>query len=149
MMETKLDEEAIRALVCAYAERLDAGDFDAVADLFAQGTFRSAHTGAARIGAPAVRRMYDTVVVYEDGTPRTKHLLGNIVVECDPAGQTARARCTFTVLQAEPGGRLQPVLAGRYHDRFRRVDGRWRFAERTVHPDLLGDLTGHMGRAGR
>jgi hypothetical protein len=53
------------------------------------------------------------------------------------------------VLSAATPGTLGPVLAGRYHDRFQRVDGAWRFAERTVYPDLIGDLSGHMGRRGR
>jgi uncharacterized protein (TIGR02246 family) len=143
------DEEEIRALVCAYAEHLDAGDFDGVAALFADGVFRSARGGEPRVGRDAVRAMYDAVVVYDDGTPRTRHVLGNIEVDCDAIAGTATARCTFTVLQAVSTGTLQVVLAGRYHDSFARLDGVWRFAERTVFPDLLGDLNGHMGRGRR
>jgi ketosteroid isomerase-like protein len=140
------DEEAIRTLVCAYPERLDAGDFDGVAGLFEHGLFRNARGGEPRVGRDAVRRMYDHVVVYDDGTPRTRHVLGNIEVECDAAAGTASARCTFTVLQAVESGSIEAVLAGRYHDRFARVDGAWAFAERVVHADLLGDLRMHMGR---
>ena len=138
-------EEQIRALVVAYAERLDAGDLDGVAVLFEHGAFRSARGGEPRVGHTAVRRMYDPVILYDDGTPRTKHVLGNIQVDIDDVAATARARCTFTVLQAAPGLSLAPVLAGRYHDRFEHRDGAWRFVERIVHPDLLGDLSHHMG----
>jgi ketosteroid isomerase-like protein len=138
------DHEEIRALITAYAERLDAGDLDGVADLFEHATFRSARTGEARTGRDAVRAMYDPVMLYDDGTPRTKHVLGNVVVDVDPQRETATARCTFMVLQAVQVGRLSPVLSGRYLDAFERVDGRWRFAERVVHPDLLGDLSAHM-----
>ena len=35
------DLEAIARLIHLYAERLDAGDFEGVADLFARATFRS------------------------------------------------------------------------------------------------------------
>jgi hypothetical protein len=38
------------------------------------------------------------------------------------------------------------VLSGRYHDRFERVDGAWRWRERFVYPDLEGDLGRHMRR---
>jgi uncharacterized protein (TIGR02246 family) len=138
------DDEAVRALIGAYAERLDAGDLDGVASLFAHGEFRSARGGAPRVGAEAVRAMYDSVVLYADGTPRTRHVLGNLVVTVDRATATATARCTFTVFQHTDGGPLRAVLAGRYHDRFEQVDGRWRFTERVVHPDLLGDLRRHM-----
>ncbi|WP_218004149.1 hypothetical protein [Nocardia araoensis] len=34
--------------------------------------------------------------------------------------------------------------AGRYHDRFERVDGQWPFAERRVHIRLTGDLSRHL-----
>ena len=91
--------------------------------------------------------MYDPVVIYDDSTPRTKHLLGNIAVEVDPTRATASSSCTFTVLQAAPGKSLHAVLVGRYEDAFARVDGSWRFADRVVHPDLIGDLAGHMAIA--
>jgi uncharacterized protein (TIGR02246 family) len=139
------DDEAVRALIGAYAERLDAGDFDGVASLFSNGEFRSARGGAPRVGADAVRAMYEPVIRYDDGTPRTRHVLGNIVVTVDTASRSAAARCTFTVFQQPDGRTLSAVLAGRYKDRFVEVDGRWCFAERVVHPDLMGDLRMHMG----
>jgi ketosteroid isomerase-like protein len=139
-------DEAIRALICAYAERLDAGDLDGVASLFEHGVFRTARGGRVRTGAAEVRRMYDAVVLYDDGTPRTKHVLGNVVVDVDDGGDEAVASCVFTVLQAAPGAPLQPVLAGCYRDRFARdpETGTWTFTERVVHPDLPGDLSRHM-----
>ena len=142
------DEEAIRDLVVAYAERLDAGDLDGVAALFEHGQFRSTRRAEPLVGRDAVRLLYAPVIIYDDGTPRTKHVLGNIQVEVSRSGgaPTATARCTFTVLQAAPGRPLRAILGGRYHDRFELADGRWRFTERTVHPDLVGDLSEHMGR---
>jgi 3-phenylpropionate/cinnamic acid dioxygenase small subunit len=137
------DHEAIVALVGAYAERLDAGDLDGVAQLFERGTFRSGRDGAVRHGRDEVRRMYDPVLVYDDGTPRTKHVLGNIEVTVD--GHAASSRCVFTVFGCAPGQSLQAVLTGRYHDRFAHAGGAWRFEERLVHPDLVGDLSRHMG----
>ena len=91
--------------------------------------------------------MYDAVILYDDGTPRTKHVLGNVLVDIDDPGGTATTSCTFTVLQAIPGHALRAVLSGRYVDRFDRdsgAHGAWHFAERVVHPDLLGDLSHHM-----
>ena len=140
------DAEVVRALVVAYAERLDAGDLDAVAALFDDAAVRSPRRGAALVGRDAVRHLYDPVILYEDGTPRTKHVLSNLEVAVDATAGTATSRCVFTVLQARPGAGLAPVLAGRYEDRFARVDGRWRFVERVIVPDLIGDLSTHMGR---
>ena len=140
------DVEAVRALVVAYAERLDAGDLDGVAALFEDAVLRPARSGGALVGAAAARRLYDPVIRYEDGTPRTQHTLGNLEVRVDADENHAASRCAFTVWQARPGGGLGPVLTGRYEDRFARIGGRCRFTERVVTPELLGDLSDHMRR---
>jgi hypothetical protein len=137
-------EADVRALLDAYCERLDAGDFDGVADLFRHGVFRSPR-GTNLEGAAGVRSQYDAVILYEDGTPRTKHVLGTVIVEVDDSAGTAAARCAFTVFQAVDGP-PQPVLSGRYHDKFARIDGTWVWRERFVYPDLEGDLSRHMRR---
>jgi uncharacterized protein (TIGR02246 family) len=136
--------EAVRALVVAYAERLDAGDLDGVAALFEHAVVRAARTGTELGGRDAVRGMYDPVIRYDDGTPRTQHVLANIDVRVDEDGGTATSRCVFTVWQATPTAGLRPVLTGRYQDRFARTGTDWRFTERVIHADLLGDLSAHM-----
>jgi 3-phenylpropionate/cinnamic acid dioxygenase small subunit len=136
------DEHAITALIHAYAELLDAGDLDGVAALFAHATWRSAGRTEVFRGAEQVRRRYNGVILYE-GVPCTKHVISNVTVVCDGA-DVATARSYFTVLQARPGLPLQPIIAGRYHDEFERVDGEWRFSDRLIAPDLIGDLSCHM-----
>ena len=134
----------IAALVYRYAELLDAGDLDGVAALFEHATWGSGTRTERMQGTAQVRRMYDGVVLYDDGTPRTKHVITNLVIEHEKNATQATARSYFTVLQAVEGLTLQPIIAGRYHDRFEQVDGEWRFAERIIHPDLHGDLSHHM-----
>ncbi len=137
------DRAAVAALVHAYAERLDGGDLDGVADLFAAATWRSG-AGTVRRGRDEVRAVYDGVQLY-DGVPRTKHLITNLVVELGPGPNEAGARCTFTVLQGvTPGAPLCLVLAGRYQDRFTRGPGGWAFNDRLILPDLLGDGSRHF-----
>ena len=86
----------------------------------------------------------DTVILYEDGTPRTHHVTTNIAVEVDEMARTAAARSYVTVFQALPDLPLQPVAAGRYSDRFERRAGQWRFVERRVRIHLVGDLSRHL-----
>jgi ketosteroid isomerase-like protein len=138
------DVEAIRALIHEYAELIDTGDLDAVAALFTHGTWSSPGRGAPLRGAEQVRRAYDGVILYDDGTPRTKHVISNVTIEIAGDGAEATARSYFTVLQARPDFPLQPIIAGRYHDRFERVEGRWRFVDRQIIPDLMGDLSRHL-----
>lgn len=137
------DLEDITALVNSYADLLDGGDLDGVAALFADATWRSAATGAPLRGAD-VRKVYDRVVLY-DGVPRTKHLLTNLTIAVDASGDTANGQCYFTVLQGVvPGEPIQVILSGRYVDRYRKVDGGWRFADRLFVTDLTGDLRAHF-----
>jgi hypothetical protein len=42
----------------------------------------------------------DNVIVYDDGTPRTKHIVTNLAIEVDEDTGTAVSRSYFTVLQA-------------------------------------------------
>ena len=62
----------------------------------------------------------DSLIVYDDGTPRTKHVTTNVVIEVDAEAGTAVSRSYFTVLQALPDLALQPIVSGRYQDRFER-----------------------------
>jgi hypothetical protein len=102
-------------------------------------------SGAPLRGQEAIEAMFrDTIITYEDGTPRTKHVTTNMIIDVAPDTARATARSYFTVLQALPDLALQPIAAGRYHDQFERRAQRWRFAERRVHVDLVGDVSRHL-----
>ena len=103
---------AIENLIATYAERVDDGDFAGVGVLLADATFTG---GAGSVnGADAIERMLrDNVIVYDDGTPRTKHVITNVAIDVDDAAGTAVSRSYFTVLQALPELPLQPIVAGR------------------------------------
>lgn len=135
---------AIENLVYAYAERIDAGDLAGVAELFSHGRIR-AGPGMVFEGAEQVRSLYDGATrLYDDGTPRTRHVTTNVAVEVDDAAGTASSRAYYTVFQQTDELPLQAIIAGRYHDTFRRVDGRWWFDTREMFVDLTGDLSHHL-----
>ncbi|HEY3904842.1 MAG TPA: nuclear transport factor 2 family protein [Streptosporangiaceae bacterium] len=134
---------AIENLIASYAELVDAGDFAGLGTLFADAIFTGG--GAPVSGPDAVQRLFQRMVIlYDDGTPRTKHVTTNIAISIDEEAGSAVSRAYFTVLQALPGLTLQPIAAGRYHDRFDRHDTQWRFTERHVHLDLTGDTSRHL-----
>ncbi|MDN3354756.1 nuclear transport factor 2 family protein [Actinomadura sp. DC4] len=138
---------AIEHLIVSYAELVDAGDFAGVGALLASAAFIG--SGGQVTGGDAIEAMFrDTLVVYDDGTPRTKHVTTNIAVDVDEETGTATSRAYFTVLQAVPGLPLQPIVAGRYHDEFSRRDRRWIFTSRRVHVDLTGDVSHHLRPSG-
>jgi 3-phenylpropionate/cinnamic acid dioxygenase small subunit len=136
---------AIGNLITTYAELVDDGDFAGLGALLADATFTGG--GAPVGGQDGIEKMFqDTVIVYDDGTPRTKHVTTNVAIEVDEEAGTAVSRSYFTVLQALPDLPLQPIASGRYQDRFQRRDKVWYFVERRVRVDLFGDVSRHLRR---
>lgn len=143
-MSAASPEDQIRNLLGSYCERIDLGDFDGVGELFASGVLADEHGTELARGAAAVAEFYRAGTRLHDGLPRTKHLVVNSVTEVDEVQGTATARSSYVVLQAASGG-LQPIIAGRYHDRFERQHAdRWSFVERRFLVDLTGDLSQHL-----
>ncbi|MER5927452.1 nuclear transport factor 2 family protein [Streptomyces mirabilis] len=138
---------AIENLIARYAELVDGGDFAGLGVLLADATFTG--SGEPVSGRDAIEKMFqDTVILYEDGTPRTQHVTTNVAIEVDEQTGTAVSRSYVTVLQALPDLPLQPIAGGRYHDRFERRAGQWRFMERQVRINLVGDVRRHLRQAG-
>jgi 3-phenylpropionate/cinnamic acid dioxygenase small subunit len=138
------DRAAIEALIYRYAERIDAGDLAGVGALFDGAVYRSDRGGRYE-GAAAVTTILTRLVkLHDDGTPRTKHVTTNVVVQIDDAAGTATARSYFTVFQQTAAVPMQAIVAGRYHDAFARGAGGWRFTDRLIYMDLVGDLHDHL-----
>ena len=138
------NDRAIENLVYAYAERIDAGDLAGVAELFRHGRIEAA-PGVMVEGVDAVRGLYESATrLYDDGTPRTRHVTTNVAVEVDDAAGTAAARSYYTVFQQTDDLPLQPIIAGHYHDTFQCIDGTWHFDTREMFVDLTGDLSHHL-----
>jgi len=114
--------------------------------LFEHATYRVVREGqedpVVAQGAADVERFFAITRVYPDGTPRTKHVTTNVMVEVD--GDTATARSYYTVMQQTEVLALQPIICGRYHDAFAKQGGAWRFTDRLIFSDLIGDLSQHL-----
>ena len=142
------DYFAIQNLLYRYCDRLDRGDLDGMAKLFANAdVYLPADPKPIRDPAriAALYRQY-TRIYPDTGTPKTRHVTTNVMIE--PEGETAaRAQSYVIVFQATDSLQLQPVIGGRNYDRFERVDAVWRFRERRIESDLMGDLSAHMLQA--
>ena len=136
---------AVGNLIARYAELIDLGDFEGVADLLSGAAVGEGGGSSLLTGRDAILAMFSTTTrLYPDGTPGTKHVTTNLILDLDDEAGTAAARTYWVVLQAVPALPLQPILAGRYHHRFERTDGIWRFSERRYLIDLVGDVSQHM-----
>lgn len=137
---------AITELVYTYAERIDLGDFDGIGALFADAVITAEGSDISWSGKTDVTEMYVSMTRrYPNGTPNTKHVTTNLIIDVDEDAGTATARSYFTVMQAVPGSLpLQPVVSGRYRDSFERADSGWRFSRRHMIVDLVGDMSQHL-----
>ena len=124
-------------------EATDNGDFDTRAELFEHAVVYFPQPLGAVSGA-AVSESFRTRQRLYDGIPRTAHLCLNVIIELDDTATSAAVRSRYLVMQETPDLPLQPIIAGRYHDRFERVDDQWRFAERRFIIDLVGEMTAHQ-----
>ena len=134
------DKLAITELLYRYAELIDAGDFDGIGRLLARGSF------AGVAGAEAIAKLFGATTrryPKHGNTPRTRHLVLNPIVEIG-ASRSATARSTFCVVQNTEAVPLQPIVVGRYFDRFTCDDDGWYFTERQVEVEMIGDISAHL-----
>ena len=135
--------EQIRNLLGTYCERMDAGDFAGLAELFADGRLADEHGNVFATGADEVRRMWEAQTVLYDGSPRTRHVTANPVINVDV--DVATCTSSYVVFQGVDGFALQPIVTGRYADTFARDEtGRWHWTERRYAIDHAGDLSHHL-----
>lgn len=138
----------IENLIYTYAELLDAGDLDGVAQLFAHGRVCGVENGPPETvftGTAGVRQMYEMATrLYDDGTPKTKHNTSNVQIYVDEDAGTAHSRSYYCVTQATPELPLQVIVTGHYRDTFHRIDGVWWFDTRIMFIDQVGDMSHHL-----
>lgn len=138
-------ESKIANLLYLYAERMDGGDLDGAALLFRHADIMVLGKDAP-INHQELREIWNNFIqIHPCGTPRTKHIVSNPIIDVDDAGTNASCRSYYTVLQQTDELPLQIIAAGRYHDRFQRVDGEWRFVFRDYRLfDHVGDVSQHL-----
>jgi hypothetical protein len=142
------DGDQVRNLLGRYCARLDAGDLEGVGALFADGRLTTDDGVVLASGAAEVAEFYRRGTRLHAGSPRTKHLVVDTVLEPSADGQAMVARSSYLVLQAIDGVLpLQPIIAGRYVDSFERTAAGWSWIERRFAVDLMGDLAHHLAYA--
>jgi len=137
------DYFAIQNLLFSYPSTLDRGDFDGVGQIFRHANFYIAGQLICSKDPAAVAKSFrDWVLVYSDGTPRTRHCISNVVIR--PEGNDRATVSSYVIVfQQTDTLPLQPVIGGDYLDTVQKVDGNWRFIERRIGNDLVGNLIDH------
>lgn len=122
------DLDAIRRLLAVYSHCYDDGRADDFGRLFAPDAAFTV-LGRTYHGPEEIR---DGIGAHRPGTAPGQHVTYNSVIDVEPDGTHARGWTDFAYVRREDDGRLTLSTAGRYHDTFLRIDGRWRFASRAI-----------------
>lgn len=133
-------------LLYRYAELMDSGDLTSAASLFEHAAIKNGSADNKPRNHKSILAIWQKMVIlYPDGTPSTRHLINNPIIEIDEDNGTATCRSCYTVLQCTDKLPLQIIASGRYHDEFARMNGQWRFASRDYSLlDMRGDMSQHL-----
>jgi hypothetical protein len=137
----------IENLIRSYAWNTDNGEFDKLGELLGDADFVRNDSAPFHSAEQVEQYARDTLMTYEDGTPHTRHITTNVIIEVADDDQSATSRSYYTVLQSLTDFALQVIATGRYTDRFARINGEWRFTARTVTSGYFGDVSHHIRRA--
>ena len=129
-------ETEILHLINQYAFALDAADFESLNRLFEHAQWI--------VEGKEVGDTLSNIRIYDNGTPRTRHVTSNVDLEINEPRDKAKGQCYVTVFQQTEDLPLQPIFSGHYFDEFERVDGVWRFSKREIRYSLVGDMTAHV-----
>ncbi|MFP6836053.1 MAG: nuclear transport factor 2 family protein [Pseudomonadales bacterium] len=144
---------AIEEIMFTYAEGIDRGDMETMAQLFAQGAIVLPDGGEIR-GYQEVLDSYTGMVMFYDDdenlvpykrnqcSPRTRHVTTNLVFSFDDDVSRADVKSYFTVYQTM-AGKNEVIAGGRYVDVFERAQDDWHLATRIIHFDNMGDMSRH------
>ena len=143
------DSCEIKNVIYRYADLIDRGNLRAVAAMFSQGKIVAVDGDGQRseiVGEEAVYGMYTSFTrLYQDnGSPHTKHMTTNVIVDIDKTGNTASSQAYTVVFQAVDDFPLQPIIGVRYYDKFAKSEDGWHFTERQMDSHLFGDLSRHL-----
>ena len=135
--------EDILHLLNRYGFAIDTGDLDGFASLFEHGSWEM-EGAAPLIGKQSALAMLSNVKIYQDGTPKTKHVTSNVDFSINEAAGTASSECYVTVFQQTDEFPLQAIFSGHYFDQFERVNDSWRFTRRVIRHALVGNMSAHL-----
>ncbi len=123
------DIEGIRRILALYCQYLDEGNLEGTLSLFTEDGV--VHAGSRTYnGQPELRVFMEN---FFNSTPEGNlwlHMLSDAVIKVNDDGVTGEGRINMSGWRSLPVGRWSFDYVNRHHDRYRKVDGKWLFAEK-------------------
>src|SRR5262245_4545148 len=123
------DVEGIRKIQALFCQYLDDGNLEGTLELFTDDA--QIHSGGQTHTGKDQLKTY--LAGFFGGTPpdnRWIHMLTEGVYKFSDDGQTGEGRSYMTAYRCSEIGRWWMAAVNRHHDRYRKVNGQWRFAEK-------------------
>lgn len=139
-------ERQILNLIYSYSWLLDAAQFDAIAELFADADiYMEGELTIQKDGNAFAQSFRDFDQVHEDGTLKTMHLVIDPIIHIDEEAGTATADHYTVVVQGITGVfGPQVICMDKKFDTFKRDEkGLWHFASRNMVNRAVGDISHH------
>jgi hypothetical protein len=140
-------EDEITRLLFEYCSSIDTGRLDDTARLFEKGSWYLNPDTPFQGIRDMAGFLWENVILY-DGVPKTRHVVSNIRIDIDADRPTsARSRSYVIVYQCVEGSVPQIIFQGAYDDTFVRDGQAWRFMDRRIITDGIGDMSKHLKSA--
>jgi len=139
------DYFAIQNLLNRYFQYIDAGKLEQCGQLFAHADHTYSQSGQTFSKDPhgLTQFIQSFVRLYGDGTPRTRHQSGNMIIE--PEGKTAaRTSCSAIIYQGTETLPFQAIASASYRDKLEKRGDNWIFTAREMSLNFMGDLSHHL-----
>jgi hypothetical protein len=150
-----LDQHEIRLLIQEYPKRYHARDMKGVGELFGDALVRmrvrdEPDDGRVESDAKLLQELFEgATIFYEDGETYTRIHACQSEINVGEDRESAESTTYYIATQAVPDSfPLQMIVVGEWQDKFKRVDGTWRFSERCFARLQVGDESAHMSPAG-
>jgi hypothetical protein len=133
-LETVLDKEEIRELVLLYARGIDRKDIALLRTLYTKdGT--DAH-GAHFSGTASAYMDWLEKSLIGSKSCAAHYICNHLIAVEDDQGEGEVYSLAWHIFEDSKGGFTEDLVGVRYIDRYRKEDGRWRFASREVAFDF-------------
>jgi len=84
-----------------------------------------------------VKRLSTTSAWAEDPAARTRHFVSNIIIESGSKPDEVHVRSHFLCMRSRGSDISVEQIFGERLDVLRKVNGQWKIASRTIHPDQV------------
>jgi hypothetical protein len=141
-----MSHREIKDMLYRVGYAIEDGDFQRIGDIMGDATLGADMIGRQVFhGGDEIRDQYKrTNITYPGRGRASKEIYHNILIDIDLDAGTAKSVTSYTVPHQPPDEVFELIVAGRYEDEWKRVDGTWRWADRYVVVQFKNDLNKHM-----